>query len=767
VRLLGCALLALAAGPAYAHAQPAAPPAITDAGREAPIDAGADAGAARPDAGADAGGAALDAAAADGGTADAGAAETAPAPAAPPPATADLRGTVLARGGHRRLKAATVFVDGAAVAETDAAGAFAVEVAPGRHRVQVVASGHEATDVTLDVPPDGLTYELRLTPGGALHETIVATRPAIAAARVEGAEARTTPGTGGDPFRVIESMPGVSQVVWPFALYAIRGANPGNTGFFIDGMRVPALFHFALGPSIVHPYLIDKLSFFPGGYPARLGGYVSGAVAAETAAPPRDITRFAADVRLYDVGGLAAAPWDGGRGTVAVAARYSYTGLIVSRLFGDVSFGYADYQLRADHTFAGGRATLLALGSFDNLNIRDQNIGDATLNFHRIDLRWERPMGGWQLLARSAFSTDRATSQLYDSPIRVRAYGVAPRVALSRALFGKSSLELGVDGEAQHFNTDTTFSLPPGAPTSAPALLADLARPRNALSLRAYAAAALALGRLTLEPGLRYAQYFEQGVTRGAFEPRLAARLSVTRALSLEATVGRFSQMPSLPVGVAGFEAFGLRDFGLQTSTQAALGVESRLPGQLTLRVTGFHQWLYVSDMRSTFSHDVTTPDFLQMRRGRGYGAEVLLRLPDRARFRGWLAYTLSWSLREFDGVFASSDWDQRHILNLLASVPLGRGYSVGGRFHYNSGRPYPVDGEYVRLPAFWQIDLRADKRIVFDRSTWDIYLELGNATLNEQVTAYGQVAERAPGTRYEPVGFRIVLPSIGVHAEW
>jgi hypothetical protein len=96
--------------------------------------------------------------------------------------------------------------------------------------------------------------------------------------------------------------------------------------------------------------------------------------------------------------------------------------------------------------------------------------------------------------------------------------------------------------------------------------------------------------------------------------------------------VGRFSQMPSLPVGVAGFEGFGLRDLGLQTSTQAALGVESRLPADLSLRLTGFYQWLYVSDMRSTFDHDVTAPEFLEMRHGRGYGGELMLRRPERAR---------------------------------------------------------------------------------------------------------------------------------------
>ena len=740
-------------------------------------DAAAHAGDARAD-GVDAG--ALDgtpAVAVDGGvTGDAGApAAGAVVPIAPPSPQAPMQGTVFARGGHRRLPAAIVYVDGAAVAEADAKGRFAVMVAPGRHRLQVTAPAHAAAEVVIDVPATGWSGDVRLTAGGSLQETVVAGKRAVAAVRVGGEEARTTPGTGGDPFRVIESLPGVSQVIWPFALYAIRGGNPGNTGFFLDGMRVPALFHFALGPSIVHPYLIDKLSFYPGGYPTRLGGYVSGAIAAESAAPPPDTTRFAADVRVYDAGGLAAAPWDGGRGTVVVAARYSYTGLVVSRLFGNVNFGYADYQLRADHTFAGGRLTLLALGSFDQLDIRDESIGDASLNFHRQDLRWERPVAGGLLFMRATSSIDDAHSLLYDSPIDVRSYGLASRLAYSHPLGSAVVIEVGTDSEAQRFRTDVgtavvgALSAPP-MPAPQPRFFGDLARSRDALSVAGYVAASIAWRRLSLDPGLRYAQYFEQGTTRGSLQPRLAARVGLTRALSVDATVGRFAQMPSLPIGVGGFEAFGLRDFGLQTSTQAALSLEARLAADLTLRVTGFHQWLYVSDLRSTIARDVREPEFLQMRDGRGYGGELLLRLPRQARVHGWLAYTLSWSMRDFDGIAAPSDWDQRHIVNLVTTVRITNGYSVGGRFHYNSGRPYPVQTalqtvEYQRLPPFWQIDLRVDKRVVFDRYTLDIYLELGNATLTRQVTAYAPVdAADAPPTQ---IGFRIVLPSLGIHAEW
>ena len=712
--------------------------------------------------------------AADGGVAD-GRATTDTSPALPPLPLAPLQGTVYARGGHRRLPSAYVFVDGVSVAETDAKGRFSARVAPGRHRLQVTAAAHAASDAAIDVPPDGWSGDIRLEAGGSVQETVVAGKRAVAAIRVDGEEARTTTGTGGDPFRVIESLPGVSQISWPLALYAIRGGNPGNTGFFLDGMRVPALFHFALGPSIVHPYMVDKLSFYPGGYPARLGGYVSGAISAETGAPPRDTTRIAVDVRSYDAGGLAAAPWDGGRGTVVVAARYSYTGLIVSRLFDNVSFGYADYQLRADHSFAGGRLTLLTLGSFDTLNIREERIGDASLNFHRQDLRWERPAGGGQLFMRVTTAIDDAHSMLYQSPIDVRSYGVASRLAYSRPVGGGVVVEAGAETEAQRFRTDVTAAVagglsPTPMPTPQPSFFGDLARPRDALTAAAYLSASASWKRLTLDPGLRYSQYFEQGTTRGALQPRLAVRVGLTERLAADATVGRFAQMPSLPIGVGGFEAFGLRDLGLQTSTQAALSLEVRLAGDLNLRVTGFHQWLFVSDLRSTIARDVREPEFLQMRHGRGYGGELMLRVPRQARVHGWLAYTLSWSLRDFDGVAAASDWDQRHIVNLVTAVRLGRGYTVGGRFHYNTGRPYPVQTpletvEYQRLPAYWQIDLRADKRVVFDRYTLDIYLELGNATLTRQVTAYAPVDSTTAPPR--PIGFQIVLPSLGIHAEW
>jgi hypothetical protein len=233
--------------------------------------------------------------------------------------------------------------------------------------------------------------------------------------------------------------------------------------------------------------------------------------------------------------------------------------------------------------------------------------------------------------------------------------------------------------------------------------------------------------------------------------------------------------MPSLPVSVPGFEAFGLRDLGLQQSTAGALAADLQLPGGYTAAVTGFYQVLRLTDVRDPTIDpmliDPTGPDYLVSRRGRSYGAELLVRRADQGRLYGWLAYTLSWSLREDDnGVFGRSSWDERHILNLVAGWRLGHGYTVGARVHYNTGRPAPVfnsDGDYRQLPAFYQLDLRAERRFVFNRFVLDVYADFANATLTRETVQLVADIDQTTGARgVREQSFQLILPTIGLHAE-
>ena len=724
--------------------------AARDASNDAPVDA------ARPEAGVP-----------DRGT-DAG---TAPPP---PVAALPLGGRVLEKGTRNPIPGASIVVDGAVAGQSDADGRFDLKLPAGEHAITVQIGGRDvvASRVTLapDRPAEDQIFRVLLPGTGVRYQTTVrATRTEIVQVAVSADEARQAPGTGGDPLRVIGLLPGVQQIAWPITLYVVRGANPGNTGFFLDGIRVPELFHLALPRSVIHPYLIDGVDFYPGGGPANFGPYVSGIMAARTAPPPADRVRASADVTVYDAGAIATAPWDGGRGTVAVAARYSYTGALFSALALDTLLRYGDYQLRVDHPLGGGQATLFAFGSLDDVgwtNPGASNMEYGALQFHRLDLRWRRGVAGGRLLAAVTLGIDWANSTLYDSPIKVRALSAAPRLVYTHGLGARAELEVGLNAEAQAFRSQVPMFQPKQS---------DLAASRRALSQAAYATLILRLGRRwVVSPGLRADVFSEQATTQAFVEPRLNVLFQVSDALSLKASGGRFAQMPSLPVSVAGFEAFALADLGAQTSVGGSFGAQTRLPWRFSLDVTGYYQTLRVTDVRNI---DITSPnptsaDFLVSRNGRAYGVEILLRRADAGRLFGWVAYTLSWSQRYDDtGVLGRSDWDERHILNLVSGYRVGRATTLGLGFHLNTGRWAPVinspEGAYQQLPLYYQIDLRAEHRFVFDRFIMDLYADFENVTLTPEVVQLQSAATPSDPMAVSQGVLKLILPTIGVHAQF
>ncbi len=345
-----------------------------------------------------------------------------------------------------------------------------------------------------------------------------------------------------------------------------------------------------------------------------------------------------------------------------------------------------------------------------------------------------------------------------------------PRAIYTRPLSAWLDLEVGVDANAQTFATDV------------PAFQgkqSDLGRPRQALSQATYATVMIHAGdRLVISPGLRADLFAEEGTQAFFLAPRLDLLFKISETLSLRGDGGRYAQMPSLPVSVPGFEAFGLADLGAQTSLGGSLGVEARLPGRLTLAVTGYYQKLRVSDVRNIDieQNDPTAPDFLVARDGRAYGAELLLRLADtgrgNGRLFGWLAYTLSWSLRyDDDGVLGRSDWDERQILNLVAGSRLGRNYTVGARFHLNTGRWAPVvggAGDYQQLPTYYQLDLRAERRFVFDRFVMDVYADFANVTHDTEVLQLDSVYDpKTGGMTIAQDRINLTLPTVGLHAQF
>ena len=690
-------------------------------------------------------------------------------PRPPPPAPQfPLALLVLERGSRRPLAATAIAVDATPAGETDADGRLTLSLPQGSHDLVAQLPAHAILRIRLDVAEGHDTQLiLRLDPdtGGERYQSDVRSkRTGSPRVTVDAEEARQTAGTSGDPLRVLASLPGVSQVVWPAALFVVRGSNPGNTGFFIDGIRVPAAFHLALGPSIVAPNLIAGLDFFPGAYPENFGRYISGIVAIRTERPPIDRVHVAADASLYESRGIVTVPFDDGRGMVAAAGRYSYTGPLLSLFDQNTVVNYRDYQLRIDHTLGPGRLTVFAFGSLDRLDWTGPGLisGSATqtarLQFHRLDVRWAGGLAGGRFIAGVTGGYDLANSTLSQALLSVKAFDLAPRLMWTRPLGRAFELDLGADGEYQHFSAQPD-------PTHA---LGDLAKSRPALSQGTFAAVRFSPNdRLSIGPGVRADMFAEEGTSRFVLEPRLDAHLLLLPRLTLKANLGRFSQMPSLPVNVAGFESFGLKSIGLQRSDSVSGGASVRLPDDSTVDVTGFYQRMRVTDLTEPdTSLSLTGPDYLVLHDGLGYGVETLIRRPATHRFSGWISYTLSRSIRNGTNGVVRSDWDQRHILNLVMSYRLGARTTLGARFHYNSGReaalPPPPRVGRVELPDYYQIDLRAERRFVFDRFIMDLFADFANATVNTQLVEY-VATSRGP----RPSQLRVALPTIGVHGEF
>jgi hypothetical protein len=513
---------------------------------------------------------------------------------------------------------------------------------------------------------------------------------------------------------------------------------------------------------VIHPAFFDSMAFYPGGYPVRYGRYAAGIVTSQTRAPAEDRVHAAAEVRLYDAGGMLSTPWPDGNGGVAAAFRYSYTGALLSLLRNDLRLNYWDYQLRADRRVRGWALSLLLFGSGDDLAYR-LNPGDPEreylLRFHRASLRASRSVGQGRLSASLAVGADHSTAPIVQNfPITANATSIIPRASYLRKT-ARVDYEVGVDGQAQWLR-------PMAGAVEAGA--SDLARARTAVLWAGYTSASIrATERLSLTPGLRLDSYTISGVTKADLGPRLSARLVLDEKTWVTGSSGRFSQAPSLTVQIPAAENFGLALYGLQTAWQGSLGFGTRRVPGVEVEVTGYIQRYVLTDLRdpALINPDPLASDFLVRRDARSYGMEILIRRPASERLHGWISYTLSQSQRALGGVIGPSDWDQRHILNAVLGYRLGR-YELGARGHLNTGRPVLVNGgqaeTFVRLPTFYQLDLRAERRILFDTFTLNAYVELVNATLSREVyeldqQPWGELSQRS---------LRVVLPAIGIRGE-
>lgn len=629
---------------------------------------------------------------------------------------------------------------------------------------------------------------------------------------VSGEPVRTQPGTLGDPFRVIQLLPGVVAPLPGLPLWSIRGASPGTAGFYLDGMRLPQLFHLLIGGGVIHSELIDRIDFFPSGYDATMGKAAGGIVSASTRPARGDGQHLDLSLRLYDVGGLVELSLPKGV-RISVSGHYGYPGPLLRAIDNRIELDYWDYQLRLDWRFL----TLQVLGGYDALALSiNQDLEYSTaqstrMMFHRAQLRLHGE--------RERLSAEAALYGGYDQAGDVSGRGVdklmagvrgfvryrLPRLLLQVgteievARFSGERFDVGLRSLAFVRNAEGPARVSGKDPDTTPDELGEIGQNRVGITSSFYLHSELALWpqRLLLSAGGRVDIYHVGNETLIGFDPRAQLRFVATPWLSMQASIGVYQQPPSFPVLLPGIDTFALK-LGLQSARSTVISEELSLPGDLLLRLSGYHQrFSNMTDMPPLGSSACaappppslhgTTATLVRVADGQAYGMEVWLRR-SVGWLSGWISYTLSRSERSYPCGVRAADYDQTHVLQVVAQVRLPRGFVAGVRLQFNTGRPetlLPLETDSsaalqqtadrsiseglrnnIRLPNYVQLDIRLDKRWTFRRWYLHAFLEVVNATFSRTnlYLAYPASEDVAAGKREpELLGFNWILPSLGL----
>ncbi len=593
---------------------------------------------------------------------------------------------------------------------------------------------------TADAGAEGGAPGATTAPGGGAsvleQVEVTGVRKEAGQVTLGGGEVRQIPGAFGDAFRAMEAMPGVTPILSGLPFFYVRGAPPGNTGYFLDGVRVPLLFHLGLGPSVVHPGLIDHVDFSPGGFPARFGRYTGGILSGETRQPAVEL-HGEGNVRFIDAGILVETPI-GPNVTVLAAGRYSYTAALLTlaaAVTGNkVRLDYWDYQTRVAYRITkDDTLSMFAFGSFDYLGAEsDGKFQDIfSTQFHRLDLRWDHKIQDGQMRLATTLGYDLTGAA---STIGVHDTVVGARFDLTKKLGPELTFRAGSDvwldvyavsSLGDNKNNSSTNTAPPpsssdpsGTPTpdtsgssssSSSSSGNGFIPPRRDLAMGVWFDFIYKPHpRVEIVPGARF-DYFGSAQDTSAvaaatgnvlfagggtgvpsFDPRLATRIRIhPKVVSIE-QVAITHQPPSFIVPVPGLALGSLRT-GLQSAYTLSQGFEIELPAAFTFTPTVFNQdYLGLTDLITSCQGSNVAGNCVDERvRGRTYGLEVLIRRSLTKRFTGWLAYTLSRTTRTTNA--------PRDIID-LSKIPTGTS-DIGSAVFAAQGRGSTgtILGEYDR----------------------------------------------------------------------
>ncbi len=605
-------------------------------------------------------------------------------------------------------------------------------------------------------------------------------------------EIASYPGGNNDIAKVVQSLPGVSGSIGGFRNdVIIRGGAPSENVYYLDGIEIPIINHFATQGSGGGPVGLLNVSFFEGvslstsSFHARYDNVLSGVLQFDQRSGSGSDYRGNLRVGASEAGITLEGPLvrkkenEYSNTTFIASFRRSYLQFLFQLI--DLPFlpDYWDYQYKINHKpNEYNEFSLTSVGSVDDFSINEPDDFDAEqqaiLEQVPIINQWSNTAGAsWKRRFKQSegFVLTALRTTVFNNRVtrfenNVEKTGPVERTESREWLntlrseynrfLGNYTYSGGVMAEVNSFQTERLVD-----PEN---LQFDSSLDFFRYGFFSQITGEWMNGRLSFSAGFRMdGNSFTNNGNRlwETFSPRGAVSYGLTRGnrWELNASAGRYYKL--LPSTVLVFQDdngnFSNRDKGYIRNDHFVLGIAYQPDVSARVTLEGFYKRYndYPVSVRDSVSLANLGGDFEnfgneQVRsngRGRTFGAELAYQQKLAKNFYGILAYTLFWSeFTGFDpGRFLPSSWDNRHLLTFTGGYKLPANWELGARLRIQGGTPFPsLDREETletypilefdysglernRLDLFNSLDIRIDKKWNYEKWSFNLFLDVQN----------------------------------------
>ncbi len=722
------------------------------------------------------------------------------------PVTYSVHGKVIDKQSRRPVAYANVFVTGipGKGASTDSLGIFRIEqIPPGIYRFEASCIGYRTVStpeyiVSASTP----SIEIEMEEDANMLSTVVVmpspfrrSLESPVSMRIIGLqEIEKSPGANRDVSRIVRSYPGVSFSPIGYRNdLIVRGGSPSENRFYMDGIEIPNINHFATqgasgGPvSIVNADLIREITFYTGAFPANRSGALSSVLDFRLKDGNPDKQAFKATIGASEVS-LSGTGHLSDRTTYLFSARQSYLQLLFKALGLPFLPNFIDGQFKVKTKFSEhDELTLLGLVGIDKMKLNTDEKGEdaeyllsylPTINQETFTLGASyRHYSGKHvqslILSHNYLNNRnikyRNNDDSSEDNLTLRLRSVEQKTTLrfeNQTNLGQWTLREGGELNNSIYSNNSRQKIFGNS-----GILSVYETSLNIFSWGAFFSSdyTTADKRLALSAGIRmdgntYNSEMKQPWKQ--LSPRLSASYKLTPQWTLSGNAGLYHQLP--PYTALGFKdnngTYLNKDLKYMQVLESSIGLDWHYQDRFMISAEGFFKRynripLSLQDNipLSCKGNDygvVGNEALASTANGRAYGLETMFRWQASGKFNLVSSFTLFRSeyRNRSEAEYISSAWDNRFILNMSGTYNLPRRWSIGGKVSYIGGAPYtPYDIEKSslveawdakgqpyfdysrynteRLPNFAQFDLRVDKSFYFRRCMVGIYLDIQNIT--------------------------------------